>query len=94
MHIHGIKLGECYTIKYITTDDLFQGSMNTLYNATKSDIFKTYCSIYELNVGDHERNITYKKTHFLQFSQLFIEPRTIKKLLNEIEFIRFILLTM
>ena len=94
MHIHGIKLGECYTIKYITTHDLSRGSMNTLYN---TDVFKKYCSIYELNVGDHERNITYKKIQYLQFGQLFIEPRTIKKLLNEIEYeiesIRFILLT-
>ena len=86
MHIHGIKLGECYTIKYITTHDLSQGSMNTLYNATKSEIFSTYCSIYKLNLGDHERNLTYKKRDFLQFSQLFIEARTITKLLNEIEY--------
>ena len=86
------------TIKYIARDHLFEGTLNTLYNATKSDVFKTYCSIYQLNVRDQERHIAYKKSHILQFSQLFIEPGSIEKLLNgieyEIEFIRLILLTM
>ena len=97
MHVHGINLGECYAINYITTNDLSERSLNALYNATKSDIFSTYCSIYKLEVCDHEHNITYKKRDFLQFSQPFIETRIVTKLLNEIEYeiesIRFILLT-
>ena len=98
MHVHGINLGECFAINYITTNDLYERSLNALYTATKSEIFSTYCSIYKLDVCDHEHNITYKKRDFLQFSQPFIETQTITKLLNEIEYeidsIRFILLTL
>ena len=98
MHIHGIKLCECYVTKYITTDDLLEGNMNTLYNATKSDAFNKHCSVYRLNMGDQGRLMRYKQYYFLQFSQLFIEPETIQQLLDEIEHdiktIRFILATM
>ena len=96
-HIHGYNFAAEYTIRYITTDDLKYGDVNSLYTASESSTFAKYCEFYNIEVGDQERLVVYKKSHFTQFHHDFITNSEVKTILEEIPFdiesIRFIMLS-
>ena len=75
--------------------ELNESKRNTLYAATNSHTFRDLCKIYDIQIGDQERLITYTKNIFFQHHQLIITIETIREKLkdiNDVQSVRFILL--
>ena len=63
-HIHGLNFAQEFVINYITTENLCNGDVNSLYSATNSSTFESYCKFNNTKNGEQQRLLIYKKATF------------------------------
>ena len=95
-HVHGLNLQDHYTIEYITNTELNNRKRNTLYAATNSEIFRDFCTIYDLKIGDQDRLIEQTRNTFFSVSSTIYNYRNdtwkVERNYDDVKSVRFILL--
>ena len=79
-----MHLSKYYFIDYITEKECRTNNRNVLYGATKSEVFRYYDNIYEIELGDQDRLIAFKERDLLKYSYPAIAPDEVKEKLNDI----------